>query len=99
MRTAFLATLIILMITPATANELGYDEAITVFTNPTVRLDDGRFYPVHRGDGRDYCRDSGYRGARELRIGEYIGDGLARHKGGRWQYTADGPMIARLRCY
>ena len=99
MRKALIASLIIFTAAPATANELGYDEAVTVFINPTVRLDDGRFYPVHRGDGRDYCRDSGYRGARELRIGEYIDDGLARHKGGRWQYTSDGPMIARLRCY
>ncbi len=99
MRQFVLGALMILLITPATGNELGFDEAVTVFINPTVRLDDGRFYPVHRGDGRDYCRDSGYRGARELRIGEFVYDGLARHKGGRWQYTTDGPMIARLRCY
>lgn len=99
MRKALVATLIMLTATPAAATELGFDDAVTVFINPSVRLDDGRFYPVHRGDGRDYCRDSGYRGARELRIGGFTDNGLARHKGGRWQYTSDGLMIARLRCY
>lgn len=99
MRKLALGALMVLMAAPAVATELGYDESRTVYVYPSVRLDDGQFYPVHRGDGRDYCRDHGFRGGREVRIGPFVNDGLARHKGGRWQYTADGPIVARLRCY
>lgn len=99
MRKLALGALLVLMSTPSVAIELGYDEVRTIYVNPSVRLDDGEFYPVHRGDGRDYCRGHGYRNGNEVRTGEYVDDGLARHKGGRWQYTTDGPTVARLRCY
>ncbi len=96
-------TAVVLLSLPAEARNFrwedvreGYDS--TTFTYPSVRLDDGRFYPVHRGDGIDFCRSLGFHGARERR-GRFIDSGLARHKGGRWQYTEDGPMIRRVRCF
>jgi hypothetical protein len=103
MRTALLAIAATLLTLPAFGQQLSYDDVreggrSTTFFYPSVRLDNGRFYPVHGGDGIDYCRSAGFRGARE-RTGEYVRGGLARHKGGRWQYTFDGPAVARLRCY
>ena len=103
MRALWIAALAALVASPALGQQLNYENAreegdSTVFSYPSVRLENGRFYPVHAGDGIDFCRSAGFYGARERR-GEYIRGGLARHKGGRWQYTFDGPLVARVRCY
>lgn len=103
MRTALLTITAVLLATPASAQQLNYEYVregyrSTTFGYPSVRLANGRFYPVHAGDGIDFCRSAGFYGAQE-RTGEYVRGGLARHKGGRWQYTFDGPLVARLRCF
>lgn len=103
MRTLLLAVIAATFALPAMAQRLGYDDVregydSTVFIYPTVRLKNGRYYPVHAGDGIDYCRYSGFRRARERR-GRFVSGGLARHKGGRWQFTFDGHAIRRLRCF
>jgi hypothetical protein len=103
MRTAILTLAATVIAFPAFSQQLSYDDIregyrSTTFIYPSVRLDNGRFYPIHAGDGIDYCRSAGFYRARERR-GEYIRGGLARHKGDRWQYTFDGPLVAHLRCY
>lgn len=103
MRTILLAIAAATLALPAYGQLLSHDGVrksgrSSTFDRPTVRLDNHRHYAVHAGDGIDYCRSAGFRRAREHR-GEYIRGGLARHRGGRWEYTFDGPSVARLRCY
>lgn len=103
MRALLPAAIAALTAMPAFGQALGYEDSresrsSVTFLYPSVRLDNGRYYPVHAGDGIDYCRQSGFRRARESG-GADIRGGLARHKDGRWQYAFDGPLVYRLQCY